>query len=56
MDCLHCEKKEKFAGQFKSCGDMLSAIGDETRQSIILTLIEKTGRKIITIWMEGVSE
>lgn len=44
MDCLHCEKKEKFARQFKSCGDMLSAIGDETRQSIILTLIENAGK------------
>lgn len=44
MDCMHCDKKEKFAEQFKSCSGMLSAIGDETRQSIILTLIENAGK------------
>ena len=44
MDCMHCDKKEKFAEQFKSCSVVLSAIGDETRQSIILTLIENAGK------------
>lgn len=38
------ERNRLFAEEFKRCQPALSAIGDETRQHIILTLIRNSGR------------
>lgn len=34
------ERLEEIASKFKMCGEAIYAIGDETRQLILLTLLE----------------
>lgn len=40
MDKECNERLEEITSKFKKCGEAISAIGDETRQLILLTLLE----------------